>query len=43
MKHHIVSIGISTHQNPFVNNLRYASKDAIEFFKLFEKNIGSGI
>lgn len=41
MKHHIVAIGISKHQNPFVNNLRYASKDAIEFFNLFEKNISN--
>ena len=40
MKHHLVAIGISKHQNAFVGNLKYAEKNAIEFFNLFEKNIG---
>lgn len=39
MKHHVIAIGVSKHQNPFVNNLGYAAKDAIEFFELFTKNI----
>lgn len=41
MKHHIIAIGISKHQNPFVNNLHYAAEDALEFFDLFTKNIGN--
>ena len=40
MKHHIIAIGISKHQDPFVNDLKYAAKDASEFFDLFTKNIG---
>lgn len=40
MKHHIIVIGISKHQHPFVNDLKYAAKDASEFFGLFTKNIG---
>lgn len=42
MKHHIVVIGVSRHQNAFANNLAYAAKDATEFFNLFVKNV-SGI
>jgi len=41
MKHHILAIGVSRHNNPFVKNLSYAAKDAIEFFNLFTSNIGS--
>lgn len=41
MKHHIISIGISKHQNSFVNNLSYAAKDAVDFFNLFTDNIGN--
>lgn len=37
---HILSIGISKHQNSFINNLNYAEKDASDFFKLFTENIG---
>jgi hypothetical protein len=40
MKHHILAIGISKHQNSFVNNLSYAAKDAVEFYNLFTSNIG---
>lgn len=40
MKHHIISIGISRHQSPFVNDLSFASKDAADFFNLFTENIG---
>ena len=38
MKHHIVSIGISRHQNASAN-LQYAAKDATEFFELFGLNL----
>jgi hypothetical protein len=37
---HILSIGISKHQNSFINNLGYAEKDASDFFNLFVENIG---
>jgi hypothetical protein len=40
MKHHILSIGISKHQNAAAN-LSYAAKDAQEVFELFTTNIGS--
>lgn len=40
MKHHIIAIGISKHQHSFVNDLKYAAKDALEFFDLFTRNIG---
>jgi len=40
MKHHIISIGISRHQSPFVNDLSLAVKDATDFFNLFTENIG---
>jgi len=39
MKHHIVAIGVSRHQHPFVNNLAHAAKDAQEFFNLFIQNM----
>ncbi|HYA93851.1 MAG TPA: caspase family protein [Thermodesulfobacteriota bacterium] len=39
MKHHILAIGISKHQNAAAN-LSYAAKDASEFFELFNLNIG---
>ena len=38
MKHHIVSIGISRHQNGAAN-LQYAAKDATEFFELLSLNL----
>lgn len=41
MKHHIVAIGLSKHQNRFVPNLQFASRDAREFYELFEANIGN--
>jgi hypothetical protein len=40
MKHHILSIGISKHQNAAAN-LSYAAKDAQEFFELLTTNIGN--
>jgi len=40
MKHHILAIGLSKHQYPFINNLSYAAKDATEFFELFTGNVG---
>jgi len=39
MKYHILSIGISKHQNSFVNTLQFADKDATDFFTLFTSNI----
>lgn len=39
MKYHILSIGISKHQRSFVNTLRYADKDATDFYTLFTSNI----
>ena len=38
MKYHILSIGISQHQDPRAN-LQFASKDASEFFTLFTQNV----
>lgn len=38
MKSHIVSIGISQHQNAG-DNLQYADKDAQEFYDLFSQNL----
>ena len=38
MKYHILSIGISQHQDPRAN-LNFASKDASEFFTLFTQNV----
>lgn len=40
MKHHLVSIGISQHQNA-EDNLQYAAKDASEFYKLFGLNLAN--
>jgi len=40
MKYHLLSIGISKHQDPQAN-LRFASKDASEFFSLFTENISN--
>lgn len=40
MKHHILAIGISKHQNSGAN-LSYAAKDATEFHNLFVSNIGN--
>lgn len=40
MKHHVLAIGISKHQNPSAN-LSFAAKDASEFFDLFTTNIGN--
>lgn len=40
MKYHLLSIGISKHQDPQAN-LRFASKDASEFFSLFTQNISN--
>lgn len=40
MKHHILSIGVSKHQNAAAD-LSYAAKDAREFFSLFTTNIGN--
>lgn len=39
MKHHILSIGITKYQIPEANNLRFAAKDAEEFFGLFTNNL----
>ena len=39
MKYHILSIGVSKHQNSFVNTLQFADKDATDFFTLFTSNI----
>lgn len=39
-KYHIVSIGISKHQESFVQDLEYAHKDAVDFFKLVSLNVG---
>ncbi len=39
MKYHILSIGISKHQNSFVNTLQFADKDATDFYTLFTFNI----
>lgn len=39
MKYHILSIGISKHQNSFVNTLQFADKDATDFYTLFTSNI----
>jgi len=39
MKFHIVGVGISKYQNPFVRDLEFAAKDAIELFSVFESNI----
>lgn len=38
MKYHIVSIGISNYPDPF-SDLRFASKDAQNFFNLFTTNV----
>jgi hypothetical protein len=38
MKYHILSIGISRHQNPEAN-LQFADKDAADFFSLFTQNV----
>lgn len=40
MKYHILSIGISQHQDPQAN-LNFASKDASDFFTLFTKNVAN--
>ncbi|MGE5693020.1 MAG: caspase family protein, partial [Candidatus Zixiibacteriota bacterium] len=40
MMHHILAIGISKHQQPFVNNLSFAAKDASDFYNLFLANVG---
>lgn len=40
MKYHILSIGVSKHQNSFINTLQFADKDATDFFTLFTSNIG---
>lgn len=40
MKYHILSIGISKHQNPEAN-LQFASKDAADFFALFTQNVSN--
>ena len=39
MKYHILAIGISKHQNSFVNTLQFADKDATDFYTLFTSNI----
>ncbi len=41
MNYHILSIGISKHQNNFVNNLQFADKDAKDFYTLFTSNINN--
>ena len=38
-KYHIVSVGISKHQESYVPNLEYAHKDAVDFFKLVTLNV----
>lgn len=38
-KYHIVSVGISKHQELYVPNLEYAHKDAIDFFELVTSNV----
>lgn len=38
MKYHLLSIGISRHQNP-VNNLSFSDKDALSFHQLFLGNV----
>ncbi len=40
MKYHILSIGISQHQDPQAN-LNFASKDASDFFSLFIQNVSN--
>ena len=40
MKYHILSIGISQHQDPQAN-LHFASKDASDFFSLFTQNVSN--
>lgn len=40
MKYHILSIGISKHQNPEAN-LQFANKDAADFFALFTQNVSN--
>jgi hypothetical protein len=39
VKYHILSIGVSKHQNSFINTLQFADKDATDFFTLFTSNI----
>ncbi len=39
MKHHILSIGLTKYQLPAANNLKFAAKDAEEFFTLFTQNL----
>jgi len=39
MKYHILSVGISKHQNNFINSLQFADKDATDFYNLFTSNI----
>ena len=41
MKYHILSIGVSKHQNSFVNTLQFADKDATDFYTLFTSNISN--
>src|SRR5258706_190585 len=41
MKHHILSIGVSKHQNPGPRDLDFAAKDASQFFNLLTLNVGS--
>jgi helicase len=38
-KYHIVSIGVSKHQESFISSLEYAHKDAADFSKLIELNV----
>lgn len=40
MRYHILSIGVSNHQESFIPNLSFASKDASDFFNLFTLNVG---
>jgi len=39
MKYHIISIGIAKYLNSYIRNLRFADKDAVDFFTLFSTNV----